>query len=117
MVRLRCMMVERLISGKSDRKGWVVLIYLFARGTYCALSVAVLTNLLTPELTKNAAEFICKAQTYEGGIDPFPGKEAHNGYTFCGLAAIEILGSMAKLDVNKLTVPLSPARSAQKAHL
>lgn len=74
------------------------------RGSYCALSVAALTNLLTPELTENCIEFICRSQTYEGGIGPFPGKEAHNGYTFCGLAALEILGGVSKLNMKKLTV-------------
>lgn len=72
------------------------------RGSYCALSVAALTNLLTPELTENCIDFICRSQTYEGGIGPYPGKEAHNGYTFCGLAAIEILGGMEKLNMEKL---------------
>jgi protein farnesyltransferase subunit beta len=72
------------------------------RGSYCALSVALLTNLLTPELTENCIDFICKAQTYEGGIGPYPGKEAHNGYTFCGLAAMEILGGMDQLNLEKL---------------
>ncbi|KAI9497746.1 terpenoid cyclases/protein prenyltransferase alpha-alpha toroid [Zychaea mexicana] len=72
------------------------------RGSYCALSVATLTNLLTPELTKNCSDFICRAQTYEGGIGPYPGKEAHNGYTFCGVAAMEILGHMEKFDMDKL---------------
>lgn len=74
------------------------------RGSYCALSVAALTNLLTEELTENCIEFICKSQTYEGGIGPYPGKEAHNGYTFCGLAAMEILGGMHRLDMDKLVV-------------
>lgn len=74
------------------------------RGSYCALSVAALTNLLTPELTENCIEFICKSQTYEGGIGPYPGKEAHNGYTFCGLAALEILGGMSQLNMESLIV-------------
>lgn len=72
------------------------------RGSYCALSVAALTNLLTPELTENCIEFIARSQTYEGGIGPYPGKEAHNGYTFCGLAAMEILGGFSKFDMDKL---------------
>ncbi|KAI8646937.1 terpenoid cyclases/protein prenyltransferase alpha-alpha toroid [Parasitella parasitica] len=72
------------------------------RGSYCALSVAALTNLLTPELTENCIEFIAQSQTYEGGIGPYPGKEAHNGYTFCGLAAIELLGGFSELDIEKL---------------
>lgn len=45
-----------------------------------------------------------RSQTYEGGIGPYPGKEAHNGYTFCGLAAMEILGETHTLNVDKLTV-------------
>jgi len=72
------------------------------RGLYCALSVAALTNILTPELTSNCVEFIKRAQTYEGGIGPYPGKEAHNGYTYCGLAAMQILGAVDELDVDAL---------------
>ncbi|KAI8982165.1 terpenoid cyclases/protein prenyltransferase alpha-alpha toroid [Mycotypha africana] len=73
------------------------------RGSYCALSAAALTHLLTPELTENCIEFIQRSQTYEGGIGPYPGKEAHNGYTFCGLAAMEIVGGVHTLDVDQLT--------------
>ncbi|KAI8373007.1 terpenoid cyclases/protein prenyltransferase alpha-alpha toroid [Radiomyces spectabilis] len=72
------------------------------RGTYCALSVAALTNLLTPELTNNCAEFIQRSQSYEGGIGPAPSKEAHNGYTFCALAAMKILDGMHLLNMDKL---------------
>ncbi|CAM0137270.1 unnamed protein product [Umbelopsis sp. WA50703] len=72
------------------------------RGLYCALSVAALTNLLTPELTANCNDFIKRAQTYEGGIGPYPGKEAHNGYTYCGIAAMQILGTVDELDVDAL---------------
>lgn len=75
-------------------------------GSYCALNVASLVNLLTPELTENCIDFICKSQTYEGGIGPYPGKEAHNGYTFCGLAAMEILDGMSRLNLDRLTVRL-----------
>ncbi|KAF7721646.1 hypothetical protein EC973_004344 [Apophysomyces ossiformis] len=53
--------------------------------------------------TAEAYDIINRAQTYEGGIGPYPGKEAHNGYTFCGIAAMEILGEMKKLDISKLT--------------
>lgn len=60
--------------------------------------------MLTPELTENCIEFICKSQTYEGGIGPYPGKEAHNGYTFCGLAAMEVLDGMSRLNLDRLTV-------------
>ncbi|KAF9979250.1 hypothetical protein BGZ73_002518 [Actinomortierella ambigua] len=69
------------------------------RGSYCALAVATLTNILTPELAEGAAEFIGRCQTYEGGIGGYPGVEAHGGYAFCGLAALDLLGRMDTLDV------------------
>ncbi|RUS21864.1 terpenoid cyclases/protein prenyltransferase alpha-alpha toroid [Endogone sp. FLAS-F59071] len=71
------------------------------RGLYCALSVASMTNLLTPELTENCTQFILRCQTYEGGIGPYPGMEAHGGYAFCGIAALEILGETHLLDMPK----------------
>ncbi|KAK3814000.1 MAG: terpenoid cyclases/protein prenyltransferase alpha-alpha toroid [Benniella sp.] len=70
------------------------------RGSYCALAVATLTNLVTPELTEGAAEYIRRCQTYEGGIGGVPGVEAHGGYAFCGLAALEILGRTDLLDAD-----------------
>ncbi|KAL0079472.1 terpenoid cyclases/protein prenyltransferase alpha-alpha toroid [Phycomyces blakesleeanus] len=72
------------------------------RGSYCALAVAALTNLFTPEITENCIDFICRSQSYEGGIGPYPGKEAHNGYTFCGLAAMDLLDGMSSLNMDKL---------------
>lgn len=62
------------------------------RGVYCAVAVAKLTNILTPELFKNTDEWIAKCQTWEGGFGGCPGMEAHGGYTYCGLAALVILG-------------------------
>jgi len=61
------------------------------RGCYCVLATAKLLNILTPELSSGVAEFIASCQTYEGGIGGYPGNEAHGGYTFCALGALEIL--------------------------
>ncbi|ORY00270.1 terpenoid cyclases/Protein prenyltransferase [Basidiobolus meristosporus CBS 931.73] len=72
------------------------------RGSYCALSVASLLNILTPELMDGAAEFIARCQTYEGGIGSYPGSEAHGGYAYCGLAAMEILGKAELLNLPRL---------------
>ncbi len=58
---------------------------------YCALSVAKLTNVFTPAMFENTAEWILRCQTYEGGFGGAPGMEAHGGYTFCGLAALILL--------------------------
>ncbi|KAG0212633.1 hypothetical protein BGX33_003448 [Mortierella sp. NVP41] len=73
------------------------------RGSYCAMSAATITNVITPELTAGAAEFIGRCQTYEGGIGGFPGVEAHAGYTFCGLAALELLGRTDVLNLETFT--------------
>jgi protein farnesyltransferase subunit beta len=67
------------------------------RGSYCALSVASLCDLLDDELTAGAAEWLASCQTYEGGFGASPGEEAHGGYTFCGLAAAIILGRVDAL--------------------
>ncbi|KAJ1973669.1 CAAX farnesyltransferase (FTase) subunit beta, partial [Dimargaris cristalligena] len=72
------------------------------RGSYCAMVIAAMTNLLTDELCHNVAEFIVNCQTYEGGIGSHPGVEAHGGYTYCGLAALEILGQSHLLNLPAL---------------
>ena len=41
-------------------------------------------------------------QTYEGGLGGEPGNEAHGGYTFCGLAALMLVGRASALDLPSL---------------
>jgi protein farnesyltransferase subunit beta len=72
------------------------------RGTYCALAIAHLCNMVTLELIDGAAEFIVRCQTFEGGIGPIPDVEAHGGYTFCGLAAMMLLQKTSLLDIESL---------------
>ncbi|KAK3093005.1 hypothetical protein FSP39_009909 [Pinctada imbricata] len=62
------------------------------RGAYCAASAARLTNIVTDELFDGTPEWITSCQTYEGGFGGCPGMEAHGGYSFCGLAALTIMG-------------------------
>lgn len=59
---------------------------------YCALSVASILNLMTPELIEGTAAWLSKCQTYEGGLSGFPGAEAHGGYAFCVLASLSMIG-------------------------
>jgi protein farnesyltransferase subunit beta len=73
------------------------------RASYIAAVCASLTNMWSPELRQNMAEFVSSCQSYEGGIGSLPGTEAHGGYTFCGLAAVVILGEAHKLDLPRLT--------------
>ncbi|KAJ3315802.1 hypothetical protein HDV04_000009 [Boothiomyces sp. JEL0838] len=72
------------------------------RGSYCAVNVAVLLNMMTPELIEGVPEFIAKCQTYEGGLGSFPNVEAHGGYTYCGLAALTFLDRVHLLDVDAI---------------
>ncbi|KAI9332298.1 terpenoid cyclases/protein prenyltransferase alpha-alpha toroid [Zopfochytrium polystomum] len=72
------------------------------RGSYCAMTVARLLNILVPELTANVAAFVASCQTWEGGIGSVPGLEAHGGYAFCGLAACEVLRDTDAIDVDRL---------------
>ncbi|KAG0205888.1 hypothetical protein BGX28_002578 [Mortierella sp. GBA30] len=70
------------------------------RGTYCAMAAATITDTMTPELTEGAAEFVARCQSYEGGIGSYPGLEAHGGYAFCGLAALELMGRTEVLNMD-----------------
>ncbi|ODV91196.1 hypothetical protein CANCADRAFT_57515 [Tortispora caseinolytica NRRL Y-17796] len=77
------------------------------RALYCALCVASLCDIITPELTSGCAEWLSRCQGFDGGIAGSPGNEPHGGYTFCALAALCILGEprtmISKyLDVDKL---------------
>ncbi|KAI9005628.1 farnesyltransferase, CAAX box, beta [Hyaloraphidium curvatum] len=72
------------------------------RGSYCAMTVAKLLGILTPELTQGVSDFVVQCQTFEGGIGGTPFVEAHGGYTFCGLAAATLLGQADLLDTPAL---------------
>nr|XP_048711679.1 protein farnesyltransferase subunit beta isoform X1 [Caretta caretta] len=72
------------------------------RSTYCAASVASLTNIITPTLFAGTAAWIARCQNWEGGIGGVPGMEAHGGYTFCGLAALVILKQEDSLNLKCL---------------
>mmetsp|Transcript_107612 Transcript_107612/g.304386 ORF Transcript_107612/g.304386 Transcript_107612/m.304386 type:complete len:422 (-) Transcript_107612:158-1423(-) len=70
------------------------------RGTYCAIAVASMLHMLTDELAMGIPEYIRRCQTYEGGIAGEEGLEAHGGYSYCGLAALCIMGEARALDLH-----------------
>ncbi|XP_057447464.1 protein farnesyltransferase subunit beta [Lotus japonicus] len=72
------------------------------RACYTAISVASILNILDDELIQNVGDYILSCQTYEGGIAGEPGSEAHGGYTFCGLAAMILIGEVNRLDLPRL---------------
>lgn len=47
---------------------------------------------------------VFSCQNWEGGLGGMPGLEAHGGYTFCGMAALVILGKEHMLDLKTLLV-------------
>ena len=60
------------------------------RASYCALSIASLCNVMTPELCDGVPRYVRSCQTHEGGMGGEPFNEAHGGYSFCGLAALVV---------------------------
>ena len=67
------------------------------------LSSVVLTcGVLRLMRCKLPCHSLYRCQTYEGGIAAEPGDEAHGGYAFCGLAALAMLGSASKLNVERM---------------
>lgn len=74
------------------------------RGVYCALAVAKLINVYTPEIFKGTENWIAKCQTWEGGFGGCPGMEAHGGYAFCALAALVLLGKTHFCSLKSLLV-------------
>lgn len=73
------------------------------RGVYCALSVASMLNIMTPELCEGVLEYLINCQTYEGGFGGCPQEdEAHGGYTFCAVASLMILDKLDSVDIEAL---------------
>lgn len=74
------------------------------RGIYLVASAAVLSNIVSScsRLFYLSPEWVASCQTYEGGFAGRPGLEAHGGYTFCGLAALCLLGKLHLCDTKLL---------------
>ena len=77
------------------------------RGAYCALAACTLLRLdiadvLGNENIEQLGSYLASCQTYEGGIGPAPGVEAHGGYSYCGLAAAVLCNQHHKLDIMAL---------------
>ena len=72
------------------------------RGVYCALSTARLLNIYSDSLFRETDQWLLRCQTYEGGFGGVPGMEAHGGYSFCGLAALILLGKEKLCDLDTL---------------
>lgn len=76
------------------------------RGVYCALVIAKLTNIYTPDIFKDTEKWIGKCQTWEGGFSGCPGMEAHGGYAYCGLASLVLLGKTDSFNLSAFMVKI-----------
>ncbi|KAH8897044.1 terpenoid cyclases/Protein prenyltransferase [Thozetella sp. PMI_491] len=89
------------------------------RGVFCAAVVIALLNLpldLAPDspaydanqpgnLFTGIGEYVHRCQTFEGGISPQPGAEAHGAYAFCALGVLSILDIPSRIIPRYLDVP------------
>jgi protein farnesyltransferase subunit beta len=87
------------------------------RATYTIMTCAKLLQLLPPKTSKwgiqrqQVIDYVVSCQTYEGGIGGEPFSEAHGGYTFCGLAALEIMGALDRKNQNNAPMMHQPPHS------
>ncbi|XP_014247001.1 protein farnesyltransferase subunit beta [Cimex lectularius] len=72
------------------------------RSVYCALTVAKILNIYSDKLFENTVDWLVRCQSYEGGFSGEPGMEAHGGYTFCAVAALVLLNSYHRCDIQSL---------------
>lgn len=71
------------------------------RGIYIVVIIAKMLN-MEKDIYDGLADEIISCQTYEGGLTNVKGGEAHGGYTFCGVAALALMGELERLDVSRL---------------
>ncbi|GAX11602.1 protein farnesyltransferase subunit beta [Fistulifera solaris] len=69
------------------------------RATYCCIAVLSLLQLPLP---LSWANFVSACQTWEGGFGGEPGAEAHGGYTYCAIAALQLMESTHLIDLGAL---------------
>lgn len=73
------------------------------RNIYTSLVICSLMDVENQDqIFRGCVEFILACQSYEGGIGPRPGHEAHGGFTYCGVAALALLGRLGDLDLDRL---------------
>jgi protein farnesyltransferase subunit beta len=73
------------------------------RATYIVVCCSKLLNILDDTLINSKViQYILDCQTYEGGFGGEPGSEAHGGYNYCAVSALQILGLLTRCDVDAL---------------
>ncbi len=67
------------------------------RFVFCACAISAILNDWSGVNIDLTVSFIRACITYEGGIALLPGSEAHGGSTYCGLAALSLMGRLSSL--------------------
>ncbi|URE44028.1 Prenyltransferase and squalene oxidase repeat [Musa troglodytarum] len=62
------------------------------RFVYCAAAICSMLNNWTGMDKEKAKDYIVKCQSYDGGFGLVPGSESHGGATYCGVAALQLMG-------------------------
>lgn len=74
-----------LIGGESDM-----------RFVYCAVAVCHMLNDWSPIDRRKTVDFITHSMSFDSGISQTPMLESHGGCTFCGCAALHLLGELSQ---------------------
>jgi len=67
------------------------------RFLYCAAAICSILNDWNGMNTDSAVSYVLSSISYEGGIGQGPGLEAHGGSTYCGVAALHLMGRLEEL--------------------
>ncbi len=68
------------------------------RFLYCACAISHWMNDWSGINIQQATDYIRNCRGYDGGIALVPGQEGHGGSTFCGLAALTLMGMLDNID-------------------
>ncbi|KAL0207054.1 hypothetical protein P9112_012765 [Eukaryota sp. TZLM1-RC] len=68
------------------------------RAAYCAIAVASLCNILSPQLIHKTKDWVMQCQHADGGFAGVPNGEPHAGYTYCATACLGLLNDWEGVD-------------------
>jgi len=72
------------------------------RFLYCAAAICSMLGDWGGMDTEAAVSYVLSSISYEGGIGQGPGLEAHGGSTYCGVAALVLMGRLEDLGEDRL---------------
>lgn len=72
------------------------------RFLYCAACICTFLGDWSGMDREQALSYVMNSVSYEGGIGQGPGLEAHGGSTYCGVAALSLMGMLDKLGEDRL---------------